>query len=68
MHFYRQMRPRPGEKTIDRLDAVEDTKGNNGERGKIYIFKYSWIIKSKFLKCFKAQIVTVIKINAEINV
>lgn len=41
MHFYRQMRPRPGEKTIDRLDAVEDTKGNNGERGKIYIFKYS---------------------------
>lgn len=25
---------RPGEKVIDRLDAVEDTKGNNGDRGK----------------------------------
>ena len=24
---------RPGEKVIDRLDAVEDTKGNNGDRG-----------------------------------
>ncbi|XP_076471311.1 BBSome complex member BBS5-like [Babylonia areolata] len=28
-----QMRMRPGEKGIDRLDAVEDTKGNNGDRG-----------------------------------
>ena len=25
---------RPGEKLIDKMDAVEDTKGNNGERGK----------------------------------
>lgn len=24
---------RPGEKLIDKMDAVEDTKGNNGERG-----------------------------------
>ena len=32
-HFFRQMRMRPGEKVIDRLDAVEDTKGNNGDRG-----------------------------------
>ncbi|PVD30948.1 hypothetical protein C0Q70_10224 [Pomacea canaliculata] len=31
------MRPRPGEKTIDRLDAVEDTKGNNGERGRLIV-------------------------------
>ena len=24
---------RPGEKLVDRLDAIEDTKGNNGDRG-----------------------------------
>ncbi|KAL3831669.1 hypothetical protein ACJMK2_023392 [Sinanodonta woodiana] len=29
-----QMSLRPGEKLIDKLDAVEDTKGNNGERGR----------------------------------
>jgi Bardet-Biedl syndrome 5 protein len=27
------MKMRPGEKLIDKMDAVEDTKGNNGERG-----------------------------------
>lgn len=27
------MQLRPGEKVIDRLDAIEDTKGNNGDRG-----------------------------------
>ena len=32
--FYSQMKMRPGEKLIDKMDAVEDTKGNNGERGK----------------------------------
>ncbi|XP_060085835.1 Bardet-Biedl syndrome 5 protein homolog [Ylistrum balloti] len=32
-----QMRMRPGEKMIDRLDAVEDTKGNNGDRGRIMV-------------------------------
>ena len=30
------MKMRPGEKLIDKLDSVEDTKGNNGERGKIF--------------------------------
>ena len=34
--LYSQMKMRPGEKLIDKLDAVEDTKGNNGERGKSY--------------------------------
>ena len=29
-----QMKLRAGEKLIDQLDAVEDTKGNNGDRGK----------------------------------
>ena len=30
------MKFRPGEKLIDQLDAVEDTKGNNGDRGIYY--------------------------------
>ena len=30
---YSQMQLRRGEKIIDRLDAIEDTKGNNGDRG-----------------------------------
>ena len=37
--FYSQMKMRPGEKLIDKMDAVEDTKGNNGERGK----KIDWL-------------------------
>lgn len=32
-----QMKMRPGEKLIDKLDAVEDTKGNNGERGRLIV-------------------------------
>lgn len=28
---------RPGEFPVDVLDSVEDTKGNNGERGKCFI-------------------------------
>lgn len=32
-----QMKMRPGEKMIDRLDAIEDTKGNNGDRGRIIV-------------------------------
>ena len=35
--YSRQMRMRPGEKVIDRLDAVEDTKGNNGDRGQNFL-------------------------------
>uniref|UniRef100_A0A1I8I775 Bardet-Biedl syndrome 5 protein homolog n=1 Tax=Macrostomum lignano TaxID=282301 RepID=A0A1I8I775_9PLAT len=31
------MNLRPGEKLIDRLDSVEDTKGNNGDRGRLAI-------------------------------
>lgn len=31
--FDSQMQLRRGEKIIDRLDAIEDTKGNNGDRG-----------------------------------
>lgn len=29
----RQMKTRPGEALIDCLDSIEDTKGNNGDRG-----------------------------------
>ncbi|CAH1789030.1 unnamed protein product, partial [Owenia fusiformis] len=32
-----QIQMRPGEKTVDRLDAIEDTKGNNGDRGRLII-------------------------------
>ncbi|XP_064647325.1 Bardet-Biedl syndrome 5 protein homolog [Lineus longissimus] len=32
-----QMRMRPGEKMIDKLEAIEDTKGNNGDRGRLMI-------------------------------
>ena len=32
-----QMRMRAGEKMIDRLDSIEDTKGNNGDRGRLII-------------------------------
>ena len=31
--FCRYLKMRPGEKLVDRLDAIEDTKGNNGDRG-----------------------------------
>lgn len=31
--FFRQMKMRPGEVLIDCLESVEDTKGNNGDRG-----------------------------------
>ncbi|KAK0051689.1 Bardet-Biedl syndrome 5 protein [Biomphalaria pfeifferi] len=32
-----QMKLRPGEKLIDQLDAVEDTKGNNGDMGRLMV-------------------------------
>jgi len=32
-----QMKMRPGEMMIDRLDSVEDTKGNNGDRGRLLV-------------------------------
>lgn len=30
---------RPGESIIDKLDSIEDTKGNNGDRGNFFFFK-----------------------------
>ncbi|ESO82176.1 hypothetical protein LOTGIDRAFT_207456 [Lottia gigantea] len=32
-----QLRMRSGERCIDRLDAIEDTKGNNGDRGRLVV-------------------------------
>lgn len=32
-----QMKLRAGEKLIDRLDAIEDTKGNDGDRGRMIV-------------------------------
>ena len=31
------MKMRPGELLIDRLDSIEDTKGNAGDRGRILV-------------------------------
>ena len=33
----RQMKMRPGEVLIDRLDSIEDTKGNSGDRGRMLV-------------------------------
>uniref|UniRef100_A0A9L0SZI5 Bardet-Biedl syndrome 5 n=1 Tax=Equus caballus TaxID=9796 RepID=A0A9L0SZI5_HORSE len=32
-----QMKTRPGEVLIDCLDSIEDTKGNNGDRGRLLV-------------------------------
>lgn len=32
------MKTRPGEVLIDCLDSIEDTKGNNGDRGKYSLY------------------------------
>ncbi|XP_076060733.1 Bardet-Biedl syndrome 5 protein isoform X2 [Oratosquilla oratoria] len=32
-----QMKMRPGERVVDKLDAIEDTKGNSGDRGRLVI-------------------------------
>ena len=42
--LFRQMKMRPGEKLIDRLDCIEDTKGNNGEKGNSKFEKIGWFI------------------------
>ena len=34
---FRQMRMRSGEMLIDRLDSIEDTKGNAGDRGRLLV-------------------------------
>ncbi|XP_077294219.1 Bardet-Biedl syndrome 5 protein [Arctopsyche grandis] len=34
---FSQLRMRPGEKILDRLDSVEDTKGNGGTRGRLAV-------------------------------
>ena len=31
------MKMRPGEVLIDRLDSIEDTKGNSGDRGRMLV-------------------------------
>ena len=33
----RQMKMRPGEVLIDKLDSIEDTKGNSGDRGRLLV-------------------------------
>ena len=36
-HVVRQMKMRPGEVLIDKLDSIEDTKGNSGDRGRLLV-------------------------------
>ena len=36
-NFFRQMKMRPGEILIDKLDSIEDTKGNSGDRGRLLV-------------------------------
>lgn len=38
------MKTRPGEVLIDCLDSIEDTKGNNGDRGEYIVFYISGLI------------------------
>ena len=33
----KNLQPRKGEVVIDSINSVEDTKGNNGERGKLFV-------------------------------
>ncbi|XP_048201239.1 Bardet-Biedl syndrome 5 protein isoform X2 [Perognathus longimembris pacificus] len=35
--YSQQMKTRPGEVLIDCLDSIEDTKGNNGDRGRLLV-------------------------------
>jgi len=52
------MKMRPGEKLIDKMDAVEDTKGNNGERGpqsSTLLFLTFTCISNEFLSYMKAN-------------
>lgn len=35
--FSREMRLKPGEKVIDRLENIEDSKGNPGDRGRLVV-------------------------------
>jgi len=44
-----QIKMRPGEKLIDHLDSIEDTKGNNGERGRLMVTNLRIIWHSKSL-------------------
>lgn len=37
LYIFSQMRMRQGEKILDRLDSVEDTKGNGGTRGRLAV-------------------------------
>lgn len=38
------MKTRPGEVLIDCLDSIEDTKGNNGDRGEYIILYFIFLV------------------------
>ena len=44
---------------IDKLDSVEDTKGNNGDRGKLYMYCISnvtWVYEVVVMPGFKTMV------------
>ena len=49
MPMFSQMKMRPGERLIDHLDSIEDTKGNNGERGRLLVTNLRIMWHSKTL-------------------
>ena len=44
---FSQMKMRPGEILIDKLDSIEDTKGNAGDKGRILVTNLRVIWHSK---------------------
>ena len=49
LSFGRQMKMRPSEQLVDKLDSVEDTKGNAGDRGRILVTNLRLIWHSQAL-------------------
>lgn len=53
--FFRQMKMRPGEVLIDCLESVEDTKGNNGDRGNCILKEIVNFVLFNLHRFMKAQ-------------
>uniref|UniRef100_A0A2K6GSL6 Bardet-Biedl syndrome 5 n=1 Tax=Propithecus coquereli TaxID=379532 RepID=A0A2K6GSL6_PROCO len=57
-----QMKTRPGEVLIDCLDSIEDTKGNNGDRGRLLVtnLRIIWhsLALSRFNLCKNPRLAT----------
>lgn len=47
--YFRQMKLRPGEKAIDQLESIEDTKGNNGDKGIMLLLIFDIVFNYHYL-------------------